>query len=219
MGIFDKLFGNDPEPERQPRQASHQEPAVSGFAGKLTDEQAIERYRYLLKTAPPEAIEQAHEEAFAQLSPEQRRSVLERLSADAPEYEQGARTSKADDPRSLARMATRAEMRRPGTLERTFGGLGGGGQLGFGGLLAGSFMSSLAGTVIGSMVARQFFAHDEYQQQGLAEGRDDQRPDDASAADDAGQASADAELSGDAGDDFGGGDVGGGDFGGGDFEV
>jgi hypothetical protein len=215
MGIFDKLFGNDPEPERQPVQGSQREPARSGFAGKLTDEKAIERYRYLLKTAPPEAIEQAHEEAFAQLSPEQRRSVLEQLSADAPEYEQGARTSKADDPRSLAKMATRAEMRRPGTLERTFGGLGGGGQVGFGGLLAGSFMSSLAGTVIGSMVAQQFFAHDEHQQQGLAEGRNDQRPDDPSAADDAGQeASADAEMSGDAGDDFGGGD-----FGGGDFEV
>lgn len=214
MGIFDKLFGNDPEPERQPTQGSQREPARSRFAGKLTDEQAIERYRYLLKTAPPEAIEQAHEEAFAQLSPEQRRSVLERLNADAPEYEQGARTSKADDPRSLAKMAARAEMRRPGTLERTFGGLGGGGQLGFGGLLAGSFMSSLAGTVIGSMVARQFFGHDEHQQD-LAEGHNDERPDDASAADDAGQeASADAESSGDAGDDFGGGD-----FGGGDFEV
>ena len=212
MGIFDKLFGKDLEPERQPTQGSHREPAISGFAGKLTDEQAIERYRYLLKTAPPEAIEQAHAEAFAQLSPEQRRSVLEQLSADAPEYERGARASKADDPRSLAKMATRAELRRPGTLERTFGGLGGGGQVGFGGLLAGGFMSSLAGTVIGSMVARQFFAHDEHQQ-GLAEGRNDQGPDDASAADDAGQeASEDAESSGDAGDDFGGGDFGGGDF-------
>ena len=216
MGIFDTLFGNDPEPERHPTQGSQREPASSGFAGKLTDEQAIERYRYLLKTAPPEAIEQAHAEAFAQFSPEQRRSVLERLSADAPAYEQGARTSKADDPHSLAKMATRAEMRRPGTLERTFGGLGGGGQVGVGGLLTGSFMSSLAGTVIGSMVARQFFAYDEHQQQGLAEGRNDQRSDDASAADDAGQeASADAEMSGDAGDDFGGGDFGGG----GDFEV
>lgn len=215
MGIFDKLFGSDPEPERQPTQESQRKPARDGFAGKPTDEQAIERYRYLLKTAPPEAIEQAHEEAFTQLSPEQRRSVLEQLSSDAPEYEQGAGTSKADDPRSLAKMATRAEMRRPGTLERTFGGLGGGGQMGFGGLLAGSFMSSLAGTVIGSMVAQQFFAHDEHQQQDLAEGRNDQGPDDASAADDAGQgASADAEMSGDAGDDFGGGD-----FGGGDFEV
>jgi hypothetical protein len=215
MGIFDKLLGNDPEPERQATQGSQREPASSGSAEKLADEQAIERYRYLLKTAPPEAIEQAHAEAFARLSPEQRRSVLERLSADAPEYEQGARRSKADDPRSLAKMATRAEMRRPGTLERTFGGLGGGGQVGFGGLLAGSFMSSLAGTVIGSMVARPFFAHDEHQHQDLAEDRNGQRPDDASAADDAGdEASADAEMSGDAGDDFGGGD-----FGGGDFEV
>lgn len=213
MGIFDKLFGSDPEPERQPTQGSQREPVRSGLAGKLTDEQAIDRYRYLLKTAPPEAIEQAHEEAFAQLSPEQRRSVLEQLSSDAPAYEQGATTSKADDPRSLARMATRAEMRRPGTLERSFGGLGGG-QIGFGGLLAGSFMSSLAGTVIGSMVAQQFFAHDEHQQ-ALGEGRSDHGQDDASAADDAGQeASADAEMSGDAGDDFGGGD-----FGDGDFEV
>src|SRR5262245_55411640 len=140
MGIFDKLLGNDPEPERQATQRSQREPAGRS-AGELADEQAIERYRYLLKTAPPEAIEPAHAEAFAQLSPEQRRSVLERLSADAPEYEQGPRRSNADDPRSLAKMATRAEMRRPGTLERTFGGLGGGGQVGFGGLLAGSFMS------------------------------------------------------------------------------
>ncbi len=214
MGIFDKLFGSDPEPERQPTQGSPRESARGGLAGKLTDEQAIDRYRYLLKTAPPEAIEQAHEEAFAQLTPEQRRRALEQLSSDAPEYEQGATTSKADDPRSLARMATRAEMRRPGTLERTFGGLGAGGQIGFGGLLAGSFMSSLAGTVIGSMVAQQFFADDEHQQV-LAEGSNDQRPDDASAADDAGQeANADAEMSGDAGDDLGGGD-----FDGGDFEV
>ncbi len=214
MGIFDKLFGNDPEPARQPAQGSPREPARDGSGGKLTDEQAIERYRYLLKTAPPEAIEQAHEEAFAQLSPEQRRSVLEQLGSDAPEYEQGATTSKADDPRSLARMATRAEMRRPGTLERTFGGPGGGGPIGLGGLVAGSFMSSLVGTVVGSMVAQQFFAGDDHRQ-ALAEGGNGQRPEEASATDDTGQeASADAGMSGDAGDDFDGGD-----FGGGDFEV
>ena len=28
------------------------------------DEQAVERYRYLLRTAPPETIEEAHAEAF-----------------------------------------------------------------------------------------------------------------------------------------------------------
>ena len=33
------------------------------------DDQAIARYHYMLKTAPPETIEQAHAEAFAKLSP------------------------------------------------------------------------------------------------------------------------------------------------------
>src|SRR4029453_19468509 len=42
------------------------------------DEQAIARYRYMLKTAPPETIEQAHAEAFAQLTPEQRRQGLQK---------------------------------------------------------------------------------------------------------------------------------------------
>ena len=52
-------------------------------------------------------------------------------------------------------MATRAEVRQPGTMERLFGWTGG---PGFGGLLAGSFLSSLAGKVIGSMIAREFLA-------------------------------------------------------------
>ena len=93
----------------RPRQhASASSPAA---AGELTDEQALERYRYLVRTAPPEAIEQAHEEAFAELTPEQRRAALRDLSAAVPEHERTA----GDDPRSLARMATRAEMNRPGT--------------------------------------------------------------------------------------------------------
>ncbi|MFN2446172.1 MAG: hypothetical protein ABR606_11415 [Vicinamibacterales bacterium] len=178
---------------------------VGEVFGYLTA-QVIERYRYLLKTAPPDAIEQAHEEAFARLSPEQRRTVLEQLSSDAPEYEQGARTSKADDPRSLAKMATRAEMRRPGTLERTFGGLGGGeGWV----LAACSPAASCQHCRYGHRQhgRPQFFATDEYQQPSLAEGGNDQGRHDASAAEDPGQdASAAAEMSGDAGDDFDGGD-------------
>ena len=51
---------------------------------QMTDQQAVERYRYLLKTAPPEAIEQAHAEAFSRLTPDQRRMVLEQLSAQLP---------------------------------------------------------------------------------------------------------------------------------------
>jgi hypothetical protein len=85
----------------------------------MNDQQALDRYRYMLRTAPPDDVERAHEEAFAQLTPEQRQAVLRELAQVVPASEVGG-----DDPRSLARTATRAEMREPGTIERTFGGAG-----------------------------------------------------------------------------------------------
>jgi hypothetical protein len=104
------------------------------------DQQAIARYRYLLKTAPPETIEQAHAEAFAQLTPEQRRLVLEQITQQLPAWERPlADQDAALSPQALARLASRAEMRQPGSV------------------MAGSLLSSIAGAVIGSMIARQFF--------------------------------------------------------------
>lgn len=155
MGFLDRLFGRGRRPE-QPRPA----PARRGYAGGDprgdADEQALARYRYLLRTAPPKAIEQTHQEAFARLTPAQRARVLQELSQHVPPEERDDR----DDPRSLARMATRAELRRPGVLERSFGGMGMGGGLGFGGVLAGSLLGSIAGSVIGSAIANEFFDND-----------------------------------------------------------
>jgi hypothetical protein len=74
------------------------------------DEQAIARYRYLLKTAPPEAIEEAHAEAFAQLTPAQRQRLLQELASDMPDAERNAAQRAGDEPRALARAATRAEL-------------------------------------------------------------------------------------------------------------
>ena len=153
----------------------------------MDDQQAMERYRYMLRTAPPDDIERAHEEAFARLTPEQRAMVLSELSRELPQSE----VPGSDDPRSLARMATRAEMRDPGTIERTFGR----GQVpGLGGM----FLSTLAGAFVGSAIGNAFF--------------DDSGTD--AAAGDSPEGGADADV-GDAGGDFG--DFGGGDFGGGDF--
>lgn len=149
MGIFDKLFGRDDEPKSAQRPAP--EPTLSG------DEQAIARYRYMLKTAPPQTIEQAHAEAFAKLSPQQRHLLLQQLSADMPEAERSAAAGAASaDPRALARLATRAEVRRPGTMERSFAGMGGRGGVGLGGMMAGSMLASIAGVVIGSAIAQSF---------------------------------------------------------------
>lgn len=128
------------------------------------DDKAIARYRYLLNTAPPEAIEQAHAEAFAQLTPEQRRQVLQQLARVTPESERPVLERSANDPQALARAATRAEMRQPGVLERVFGagpGAGAGAMPGFGSMMAGGLLGSVAGTVLGSMIAHEFFSHHE----------------------------------------------------------
>jgi hypothetical protein len=182
MGISRWLGGGD-DPARQQ-------------AGQLTDERAIERYRYMLRTAPPETIEQAHAEGFAQLNDRQRRMVLDELRQATPESERMAAGS--DDPRTLARLATRAELRQPGTMERLFGGSAG---PGLGGLLAGSFFGSLAGTVIGSMIAREFLAH-AADREAMA----DTEPDDDLASEDTGGDTGE-QLAGDFDDDMGGGDL------------
>ncbi|MGH3907607.1 MAG: hypothetical protein ACRDTE_26030 [Pseudonocardiaceae bacterium] len=126
--------------------------APGSTTGRDPDEVAVERYRYMLRTAPPETVEQAHAEAFATLTPDQRRKVLEDLSDAVPASERAT----SDDPQSLARMATRAEMREPGTMERTLGGERGG--MGMGGVIAGTLLASVAGAFIGTAIADAFLA-------------------------------------------------------------
>lgn len=219
MGFLNRLFGRDEPEEARGRvgdRSSAQWVAPAGAGAASDDERAVERYRYLLRTAPPETIEQAHAEAFAQLTPEQRRLVLDELTQTLPERERAAAGQGQDDPRSLARLATRAEMRRGGTLERTFGGMrptgaGLGGGIGMGGLLAGGFLSSIAGVVVGSAIADAFFA--DSNGDGSDGGGDDGDGNDGSDAGDGGDPG-DTGDTGDGAADFGDlGDIGG-DFGG-----
>ena len=197
MGLFDWLFGRKEEPREQPTASIPRGPDDEVQPPPDADEQALRRYRYMLKTAPPETIEQAHEEAFAKLTPAQRAQALRELAAATPEGERAAMAGDRDDPKSLARLATRAEMRRPGTMERAFGGVGGG----FG--LGGTIFASLAAGFVGSMIAQQFL----YSAGDFGEGDADEQSGDEETYDDSA-----ADDYGDSGGDFGGGDFGGGDF-------
>jgi hypothetical protein len=209
MDALKRLFGMG-EPEPEPMRSRGRPRDLS------PDEQAVERYRYLLRTAPPETIEEAHAEAFAKLTPEQRQMVLQELDTTLTPAERASGVAYDDQPRSLARLATRAEMRQPGTLERTWSGMpamGGVGGMGMGGFMMSNFMGTFAGVMLGSMVADAFLGNSGYDQ-GYADGAG---AGEADAAADGGDF-ADAGF-GDAGafGDFGG-DMGGfGDFGGGDF--
>lgn len=151
MGLFDRIRGG----------LGAQRPQAAEQYIAAADDRAVARYRYLLKTAPPETIEQAHAEAFARLTPEQRRRVLDELADVGPVAERDAVMRASDSPGALARVATRTEIRQPGALERIFGGAPGtaaNASPGMGtSLFAGSFVSSVAGAVLGSVIAQQFF--------------------------------------------------------------
>lgn len=196
MGFLDRIFGTE-KPAVSPRDR-----IASARSSGSPDEQALQRYRYMLQTAPPETIEQAHQEAFAKLTPDQRKLVIQQLTEAAPPNERAAvAATPVDDTGALARAATRAEVRQPGTMERSLASPGLG--------LGASLLSSFAMGFVGSMVAQSFLS--------AIGGFGDSSGSEEAAADDANADEAppedDTQL---AGYDDGGGD--GGDFGG-DFEV
>src|ERR671919_2315843 len=158
MGFLDRLFGRKEEPQGQAAAPTYPSHGDREYQPPNADEQALQRYRYMLRTAPPETIEQAHEEAFAKLTPTQRTQALRELAALTPEGERAALAGGREDPKSLARLATRAEMRQPGTMERLFGGTGSGsgtgGMMGGMGGMGGSIFTSLAAGFVGSVIAQ-----------------------------------------------------------------
>ena len=231
MGFLDRLLGRPPQDQqRQEAYGRGPTPAYGSSPtpprpGATEDERAVARYRYLLRTAPPEQLEAIHAEAFAKLTPEQRHQVLRDLTAASP-----SEAGSSAEPADLARAATRAEMRSPGTLQSTFSRGSFGGGMGMGGTIAGSMMGTIAGVVVGSAIANTLFGG--YDQSPEAEeagdGGGEAGGDTGDAGGDAGDTGVDAggdpgyaadTSGGDAagGDWGGGGDFGGGDFGGGDF--
>jgi hypothetical protein len=229
MGFLDRLFGTNSDAEY--RETTNRVRAAS--AARSEDEVAVERYRYLLRTAPPETIEKVHEEAFTKLSAEQRKMLFAQLSADAPRGE----APKADDAHSLAVSATRSEMRQPGTMEKSLGNVSaaGPGQAGaapgFGSMFGSSLLGSIAGYVIASTLMSAFLPSFAGDSGGAADGSQagsegGEGSGDAGAGDGSGEfASADGGFDNGgmdtAGFDGGGmGDAGFGDFGGmGDFGL
>src|ERR1700712_2633247 len=147
MGFFDRLFGTE-----EPQQAAKPTPK------RTDDEIAVERYEYLLRTAPPETIEKVHTEAFAKLTPEQRDILFDKLTANADAASDPSERPADAAPATLAKAATRAELQQPGTLTRALGG--GVGGMGFAGTFGSSLLGSVAGYVIGSALVSSFMPMD-----------------------------------------------------------
>ncbi len=220
MGFLDRLFGSGDETHPRPIAGSPSRatasdsrdaegryappPAAGGTpvaSGSEEDRQAVERYRYLLRTAPPETVEQVHAEAFGRLTPAQRQQVLQDLSSGLAPSERPVN----DSPASLARAATRAEYSQPGFMERTFGGRSFSGGPGFGSMLGASMLGTIGGYVVGSALVGAMF--DPGYDAGYADGAAAEAGSADAGAGDAGAMDAgspDAGGAGDLGADFGG---------------
>lgn len=131
-----------------PSQAGSSAPSRAGStapsqAVSAEDRAAIARYDYLLKTAPPEQLEQVHRDAFERLTPVQRDQVGAQLRAELPVGEQPMSSNPVD----LARSATRGEAHNPGFLRKVFAKPSGRGAAG---ALAGAGIGAAAGVGLGA---------------------------------------------------------------------
>lgn len=131
------------------------QPGGRPLQGQDADQAAIAKYKYMLHTAPPQDMERAHAEAFSRLTPQQRAMLRDELNSQLPASEHAG----SDRPEVLARTATRAEVSRPGFMERILGrgGQGGGrlaaGAAGAAGGLGAGLLAGVAAGFVGSAIA------------------------------------------------------------------
>ncbi|PRA00366.1 hypothetical protein CQ017_04885 [Arthrobacter sp. MYb224] len=139
-----------------PNQQGAVQPRTAGSQGASREDQAaIEKYRYMLRTAPPQDMERAHSEAFARLTVSQRELLHAELAEQLPAAERPA----SQRPEDLARAATRAEVSRPGFMDKLLS-RGGSGRKSMGGMAAGAagglgigLLGGVAGAFIGTAIA------------------------------------------------------------------
>lgn len=101
---------------------------------QMEGEDLVTQYQDLVQSAPPEVIEQAHAEAFAQLSDEERQQIAAMLRSanDDPRqaFQHPGLSGGADDadPQRLAAMFGQAQRQQPGLVGNALGLSGGGGN-------------------------------------------------------------------------------------------
>lgn len=148
MGKLSRLIGIASDAlEKNVRGSAAPERRTPSAPVSADDRAAIARYDYLMRTADPQRVEQIHREAFARLTPEQRRHVEERMRTEfAPD--ERPRSSSPDD---LARAAGRAEAMKPGRMKGLLARAGGV-RAGGAAVLAGGAAVGILGAVAGGAV-------------------------------------------------------------------
>jgi hypothetical protein len=135
MDVLKNIFGGG-TPDDYERRARQYHEGYQGGQGQYADmdpQEVSDRYQRTVQHAPPEVVQQAHEEAFGRLPLDQRRQLAEqfRRAHDDPsqpfQYPQMSGGQGDYEPAQLGGMVRQAQRQQPDLLQ---GMLGQGGALG-----------------------------------------------------------------------------------------
>ena len=134
MDVLKNIFGGGTPDDYQQRAQQYQQ-GYQGGQGQYADldhDEVYDRYQRTIQHAPPEVVQQAHEEAFARVPLDQRQQIVDQFRQAHNDPQQpfqypGFTNSAQDyDPRQMGQMFGQAQRQQPDLLQ---GMLGSGGAL------------------------------------------------------------------------------------------
>ncbi len=176
MNFLRRLFGLEPAPEQQ-RPAPKKfefgaQAAAEGYEfGRIYDtlhdgfhpaesapdqisvERIVQRYRFIVQTAPPDDMEEAYVAAFAAVPAERRVRLPGNLVQVLPEGQRASIYLNQHDPQTLAQIAIAAEKHQPGSIERVLRDMDGN----LSGLASSELLNTFATAFVDSRTAQRFF--------------------------------------------------------------
>ncbi len=120
---------------------------------QISVERTLQRYRFIVRTAPPDEMEEAYVAAFTAIPGEQRVRLPGELAQMLPEEERASIYLNQHDPQTLARIAIAAEQHHAGSIERVLRAVDGGLR----GLASSTLLNTFATAFVDSRTAQRFF--------------------------------------------------------------
>ena len=110
----------------------------------ISDQEALQSYQQVAPQLPPDLYQEAAQESFSRLSPQQRMELGQYLHQGAqqqgitfPDVNRDGVDDRMQDPSYLAQMAGQLHQQQPGLVSQLLGGALGGGQMGGSGGMGG----------------------------------------------------------------------------------
>ena len=124
----------------------------------ISDQEALERYRQVAPHLTPEMYQQAAQESFSRMSPQERQQLGRYLRQQAmqrgmnfPDFNQDGIDDRLQDPNYLAQVTGRMRQQQPGLMSQLLGSALGGGQMG-GGSMMGGMGGQMGGGGVGELL-------------------------------------------------------------------